>query len=65
MERLTRRDKRSNERIERAQNIALEERGLDYILEVREGYDFVEVVGSIGGDVLKYRIYDDETCYER
>lgn len=39
---------------------ALEE--LDYleeILRIDEGPDFVEIVGGIGGDVSRYRVYFD------
>ena len=36
---------------------------LDYledILRIDEGKDFVEIVGGIGGDISRYRVYFDE-----
>lgn len=33
---------------------------LEDILEIREGKDFVEIIGGIGGDVGRYRAYFDE-----
>ncbi len=48
------------ERINKAQDIALEERGFEYIMEVHDAPDFVEVIGNIGGDVEKYRVYNDQ-----
>lgn len=53
-----------NERIKNAQEIALD-RGIDYILEVRPAPDFVEVVGSMGGDTVTYRVYDNGRVCER
>lgn len=56
-------DKKSKDRVQRAQDRALE--SLDYIMECQEALDFVEVVGRMGGDVITYRIYDDGRMYER
>ena len=46
--------------------------GFDYILEVREGKDFLEIVSSMGGDVTTNRVYgkpkgnpEDFEIYER
>ena len=50
-------------RINKAQDIALED--MDYILDVFPASDFVEVVGSMGGDTVTYRVYDDGSVYER
>lgn len=30
----------------------------DYILEVRQGIEFVEIVSSTGGDIHTHRVYD-------
>ena len=54
---------RVNERIKKAQDIALE--FLEYIIDVREARDFIEIVGCIGGDVLTYRVYDDGSVYAK
>lgn len=56
-------DKERNDRIQRAQERALE--SLDYVMESREMPDFVEVTGRMGGDVITYRVYDDGSIYER
>ena len=37
----------------------------DYIIEHRDGPDFLEVVGCIGGDVLTYRYYVNGIVTER
>lgn len=50
-------------RIEKAQKKVLER--LDYILKIIPTPDFVEIVGCIGSDTVTYRVYDDETVYER
>ena len=44
-------------------NIALDH--LDYELETYVQYDFVEVTGKKGGDVLTFRVYLDGSIYER
>lgn len=36
-----------------------EEVGCDYILEVYEGKDFIEIVSKTGGDVTTTRIYGE------
>jgi len=55
---------KKDNRIARAQDAALD-RGLDYIIETHSASDFVEVVGSMGGDVITLRIYDDGLMTER
>ena len=55
--------KRNETRVKKAMDIALEQ--LDYIIDYEVTTDFVEIVGKIGGDVITYRIYDDDTVYER
>lgn len=37
----------------------------DYVLEYYEGTDFVEVVGSRGGDIRSYRFYENGLITER
>lgn len=51
------------ERVRKAQDKALEH--LDYILETIPTPDFVEIVGSVGGDVVTYRVYNDGSVYEK
>lgn len=53
----------SKERIDKAQDIALER--LDYVTKCYETPDYIEVVGEMGGDVITYRVYDDGSIYER
>lgn len=56
---------RKSERLKKAENKALNEGGLDYIMETHETPDFIEVIGSMGGDPIRYRIYDDGRMYEK
>lgn len=53
-----------NKRVDKAQDIVLE-RGVDYITSYHETKDFVEVSGSIGGDHVTYRVYDDGTVTQK
>ncbi len=53
----------NKERVNRAQEKALE--NLDYMMECHEASDFVEVTGSIGGDAVTYRVYDNGDMYAR
>ena len=50
-------------RAEKAQDRVLD--SLDYVMEVHETPDYVEVIGKTGGDVLTFRVMDDGTVYER
>ena len=52
-------------RVIKAQDIALSEGGLDYVIDVIPTPDFVEVVGRKGGDVVTYRVMNDGQFYER
>ena len=54
---------KGDRRINRAKEIAL--LYLDYVLETYSTPDYVEVLGVMGGDPVKYRIYDDGRIYER
>lgn len=57
--------KNEKERVYKAQDIALDEGGLDYVIDVTPTPDFVEVVGRKGGDVVTYRVMNDGQFYER
>lgn len=57
--------KSEKDRISKAQDIALDEGGLDYVIDVAPTPDFVEVVGRKGGDVVTYRVMNDGQFYER
>lgn len=57
------RTKAKNKRVEAAQKKAMEI--MDYILEIREAPNFVEVVGCTGGDARTFRFYDDGLVTER
>ena len=57
--------KSEKDRISKAQDIALDEGGLDYVIYVAPTPDFVEVVGRKGGDVVTYRVMNDGQFYER
>lgn len=37
----------------------------DYILEEHETREFVEIIGSIGGDVERVRVYRDGNVYAK
>ena len=54
---------RSKERVNKAQDRALE--NLDYVMDCYEATDFVEVTGRMGGDVITYRVFDDDRMYEK
>lgn len=38
---------------------------IDYALRTTHTPDFIEVVGSMGGDAITFRIYRDGRVYER
>ena len=42
---------------DKAETFALEK--FDYVIDIVAGTNFYEVTGSIGGDILRYRIYED------
>lgn len=41
------------------------EKGLDKVIEVIPTKEFVEVVGTKGGDILTFRLYNNGTITER
>ena len=49
----------------KAEKLLYEEVGYDYIIEAHNTPDFCEFIVSIGGDVLKFRVYNDGTIYEK
>lgn len=49
----------------KAQNLLLNERGVDYIIDCNETPDFVQCICSIGGDVVTFRVYDDGTTTQK
>lgn len=59
------RNKKVNDRVSKAQDIAIDEGGLDYVIDVTDTPDFVEVVGKKGGDTVTYRVMNDGQFYER
>ena len=38
---------------------------LDYVLETYTAPDYIEVIGKMGGDVIRYRIYKDGMVGEK
>lgn len=55
---------RKKGRAEIAQDRILNETCMDYVVDVYETPDFVEVHGRAGGDDVCYRVYDDGAIYE-
>ena len=53
------------DRVMEAQELIFEQTPVDWIMDYRVAPDFVEIVGSAGGDVLVYRVYNDGSIYER
>lgn len=53
------------ERAQRAQDILLEDRSIEYVIRVDVTPDYVEVVGYNGGDYLRFRVRDDGSVYEK
>lgn len=48
----------TNKKLEdKANNFALEK--FDYVIDMNKTENFIEVTGSIGGDILRYRVYED------
>lgn len=48
-----------------ALKIIFKDTPIEYIIDIRNGLNFVEVVGDAGGDVLTYRVYNDGTLVAR
>ena len=53
------------QRAQRAQDILLEDRSIEYVIRVDVTPDYVEVVGYNGGDYLRFRVRDDGSVYEK
>ena len=49
----------------KAQNLLLNEHGVDYILECHETPDYVQCVCSMRGDIITYRVYNNGTVVEK
>ena len=58
-------NKKATERVKKAANLLLKEVGVDYFVETIETPDFVQFVGSIGGDIVCFRVYNDGSIYEK
>jgi hypothetical protein len=51
-------NKMINKQLEnKANDFALEK--FDYVINISKAQDFIEITGSIGGDILRYRVYED------
>lgn len=55
--------RRESEKVKAATKKAMEY--MDYILEVTEWTDYVEIVGKMGGDTITQRFYDNGLVTER
>lgn len=55
----------NKERLNKAYKILMEQTPVDYVLDTYTAPDFIEFVGSAGGDAVTYRVYNDGTIYER
>lgn len=53
------------DKIKKAQDILLNERGVDYIMDCYSTPSFVQCVCSIGGDIITFRVHDDGTVTEK
>lgn len=47
------------------QQLVFECTPIDSIIEIRDGLNFIDVVGLAGGDTLTYRFYDNGQVVER
>lgn len=52
-------DEENEQRSDKAQDKVLEETCMEYVTDVHETPNFVEVHGNAGGDDVCYRVYDD------
>lgn len=52
-------------RVREALNILFEQTALEIVYETHETRDFVEVVGTAGGDAVRYRVYNDGTVFRK
>lgn len=49
----------------KAEKLLYEEVDYDYIIEAHNTPDFCEFIVSMGGDALKFRVYNDGTISEK
>ena len=52
-------------RVDKALDIIFSETPIEYVIDTYEAKGFVEVVGSAGGDILTYRVFDNGTLGQR
>lgn len=57
--------KKRSKRVEKALDIIYDCTPIELINDIFETPDFVEVRGSCGGDVLRFRVYNDGKVYEK
>lgn len=55
--------KKTNDRYKKALDILFEKTPIETIYDAFEERDFIEFHGSCGGDVLRYRVYNDGSVY--
>lgn len=54
-----------SKRADEAQSKVLKETCTEYVVDVYEARDFVEIHGRAGGDDVCYRVYNDGSICER
>ena len=57
--------KKKNKRVEKALDTIYDCTPIELVDDIFETPDFVEVRGSCGGDVLRFRVYNDGRVYEK
>jgi hypothetical protein len=57
--------KKRNKRVDDALEIIYDCTPIELINDIFETPDFVEVRGNCGGDVLRFRVYNDGKVYEK
>lgn len=51
--------------IEKAKKILFENTPMEIIYDTIKTPDFIEFKGEAGGDVMRYRVYNDGSIYEK
>lgn len=57
--------KRYTSQEKEAKDIAINEGGLDYIVDMVSTPEYVDITGSKGGDYVTFRVMNDGQFYER
>lgn len=57
--------KKKNKRVEKALNTIYDCTPIELVDDIFEAPDYVEVRGTCGGDVLRFRVYNDGKVYEK